>query len=199
MSLQHNGHVPARQLRRQRTSARRPFYTNLTIEQRAAVAARWIDQGWPATKAAGLACVNPSYVHLAHQLSPGERSKLANGEVKLAQLHKAHVQHLAERRARRQAAEQEAEVQRQQAEIEAAIREDQQRGIDSLLDNVGADRIVDHCVDRFGSGLLLDVLDVVLRRRGRDIVEVVVERCGPERATRLLDRLTAPPQAVAEE
>jgi hypothetical protein len=178
--IQNNGH----------RQPRRPFYTNLSIEQRAAVAARWVDEGWPATKAAGLACVNPTYVGLARRLNEDERSKLVSGELKLARLHKEHCQHLAERRAKRLAAEREAQMK--------AEREEQARVIHACLDRVGLDRLMEQIVCRFGFEAPLEELDILSRRTSRDFVEIIIATLGSERAMRTLDAMTAPQRVAAE-
>jgi hypothetical protein len=179
-NIQNNGH----------RQPRRPFYTNLSIEQRAAVAARWVDEGWPATKAAGLACVNPTYVWLAHRLNEDERSKLVSGELKLAWLHKEHCQYLAERRAQQVAAEREV-----QAQVE---REEQVRAVDAVLGTVSFDRVVERIVANFGPEPLLEELDILLQRNGRDLSQLILRVCDRERVMRVFDAVTAP-QAMAAE
>jgi hypothetical protein len=179
MNNQHNGRTPVRQSRRRRGSYQR------SIEQRAAIAGGMIkENGWTIKQAAGLFCVNSAYVSLVRGLSDDDRIKLARGELKLAQLHKDYCRRLAERRAQWLAAEREGQM---QAEREAQMRE-----IDSLFDCVGVDRIIDRFVDRFGRGCLFQVLDVNLQWHGQDIVEVVIDFVGSDRAMRTLDQLTQP-------
>jgi hypothetical protein len=59
---------------------RRRFYTDRTIEQRAAVAVGMIvENGWTVKQVAGLLCVNPMYVALARDLSEEDRLRLSRG------------------------------------------------------------------------------------------------------------------------
>ncbi len=51
---------------------------------------------------------------------------------------------------------------------------------------------------RFGLELLFEVQDVILRRRGLDIVEVLIDSLGSERAMVAVDRATAPQRVAAE-
>jgi hypothetical protein len=206
MSIQNNGRNSAPQARRRR----RAFYTNLSIERRAVVAAGMVrESGWTAQQAAGLCCVNPTYVSLVRQLSDADRVKLTCGELRLAQLWRDYRRRLAERRAQRLAAEREARVQaereaRVQAEREArearvqAQHEAQTRELDSLFDCVGVDRVIDCFVGHYGLGGAFQALDVNLQQHGRDIVEVVMCSLGPERAMRALDKLTQPHAVAAE-
>ena len=81
-----------------------------SIEQRAAFAAGLVQEcGWTAKRAAGLLCVNRSYLDLARKLSDDDRRQLARGELKLSELWRNHRRQLAERRAQR-AAEHEARL-----------------------------------------------------------------------------------------
>jgi hypothetical protein len=110
-----NGNTRGRQSRRPHGSYQFP------IERRAAVAAGIAaENGWPTKQAAGLLCVNPVYVNLARHLSAEDRLRLARGELKLAQLHKQHLQSSAERRAKKQKAKLEAEQARREAQARAA-------------------------------------------------------------------------------
>ena len=92
------------------------------------------DQGWRPKRASSLFGVYRSYVDLARKLSDADRSRLYRGELKLAALHKDYCRHLAERRAQRLAAEQEAKVQ--------ALREANDARLDQLIARYGADRIM---------------------------------------------------------
>jgi hypothetical protein len=198
MSTQNNGRSPARQPRRRR----RAFYTNLSIERRAVVAAGMVkENGWTAQQAAGLCCVNPTYVSLARHLSDEDRLKLARSELKLSHLWKDYRRDLAERRAKRLAAEREAQAQAEREAREALVQaehEAQTRELDGLFANVGVDRVIDCFLDHYGLGGAFQALDVNLQRHGRDIVEVVMCSVGPERAMRVLDNITAPQRVAAE-
>jgi hypothetical protein len=187
MSTQNNGRNPARQPRRRR----RAFYTNLSIERRAVVAAGMVrESGWTAQQAAGLCCVNPTYVGLARQVSDEDRLKLARGELRLARLWKDYRRDLAERQAKRLAAEREAQMK--------AEREEQARVIHACLDRVGLDRLMEQIVCRFGFEAPCEELDILSRRTSRDFVEIIIATLGSERAMRALDQLTAP-QRITEE
>jgi hypothetical protein len=195
--LQDNGHVPqsaskTRRDRRAQQSRRRRRYRHcLPIERRAAIAAGMIKQnGWTAKQAAGVFCVNPTYVGLAQHLNDVDRLRLARGELRLSQLHKEHQQRLAERRAQRLAAEREAKV---QAEREAQIR-----AVDAILQTVGFDRVVDRIVTHFGPEPLLKELDVSLQRSGRDLGGIIARVIEPNRIMRVLDQLTQPTAIAAE-
>jgi hypothetical protein len=198
MTMQNNRHTATRQARRRR----RAFYTNLSIERRAVVAVGMVrENGWTAQQAAGLCCVNPTYISLARQLSDADRVKLTCGELRLAQLWRDYRRRLAERRAQRLAAERETRVQAEREALEAQVRaqhEAQARELDSLFDCVGVDRVIDRFVGHYGLGGAFQALDVNLQQHGRDIVEVVIGSVGPERAMRALDQLTAPQRVAAE-
>jgi hypothetical protein len=155
------------------------------IERRAVVAAGMVrEHNWTQRQAAGLCCVNAGYVGLVQRLNDEDRLRLSRSEIKLSHLWKNYRRDLAERRAKRLAAEREAQMQ--------AEREAQTREIDRLFDCVGVDRVIDRFVDRFGRGCLFRVLDVNLQRHCQDIVEVVINSVGAERAMRTLDQLTQP-------
>jgi hypothetical protein len=168
------------------------------ISHRAVVAAGLAEEnGWPTKQAAALLCVNAAYVNLVRHLGAEDRIKLDRGELKLAHLHREHLRRLAARRAQRQQVELEAK-QAELAALRHAEREAEAREIDRLLDCVGVDHFLDRFVSRFGVELLVDVLDVNLRRHGQDFVEVVVNSVGSERALRVLNRITTPHSIAAE-
>jgi hypothetical protein len=182
MSTQNNGRSPARQAY---GSYQRP------IEQRAVVAAGMVrEHNWTQRQAAGLCCVNAGYVGLVRRLNDEDRLKLSRSEVKLAHLWKDYRRDLAERRAKRLAAEREAEVR--------AEREEQARVIHTCLDRVGLDRLMEQIVLRFGFEAPLEELDILSRRTSRDFVEIIIATLGPERAMRTLDAMTAPQRVAAE-
>jgi hypothetical protein len=159
------------------------------------------ESGWTAQQAAGLCCVNPTYVSLVRQLSDADRVKLTYGELRLAQLWGDYRRRLAERRAKRFAAEREARAQAEREAREALVRaqhEAQTRELDSLFDCVGVDRVIDRFVGHYGLGGAFQALDVNLQQHGRDIVEVVIGSVGPERAMRAFDKLTQPHAVAAE-
>jgi hypothetical protein len=143
----------ARQPRRRRGSYRFP------IGRRAAVAAGMVlENGWTAQQAAGLLGVCPTYVGLARHLGADDRLRLARGELKLSDVYKDHLRHLAESRAQRLAEERAA---RMQAERAAQVR-----AVDDVLERVGLDRVVGRIVEHHGPEPLLEELDVALQRRG---------------------------------
>jgi hypothetical protein len=75
------------------------------IEARAAVAVDLIELvGCSVQEVAAALCVNPTYVRPACNLSVGDLSQLANGELTLAQVARDYRQRLAERRAQREQA-----------------------------------------------------------------------------------------------
>jgi hypothetical protein len=160
---------------------RRPYGSyQFSIERRAVVAVGTAEQnGWPTKQAAGLFSVCPAYVDLVRRLGADDRLRLVRGELRLAQLHKDYRQRLAERRAQRLAAKREAEAQ--------AEREALNRTIDSL-------------VGHFGVGGLFQALDVNLQRQGQDIIQVVIDSVGADRAVGAFDKLTQPqlPLAAAQ-
>jgi hypothetical protein len=172
------------------------------IERRAVVAAGMIKQnGWTQKQASGLLCVNPGYVGLVRRLNDEDLLKLSRRELKLSHLWKNYRRDLAERRAKRLAAERGAQVQAECEAREALVRaqhEAQTRELDSLFDCVGVDRVIDRFVGHYGLGGAFQALDVNLQRHGRDIVEVVLCSVGPERAMRALDKLTQPHAVAAE-
>jgi hypothetical protein len=199
MRLQTNGHDPVsqpanrhpRRAAAARSRRRRPRASyQATIERRTVIAADAVKDGWTQKRAASVFCVNPVYVSLAGQASEDDRCRLLSGELKLAALLKDYRLRLAERRAKEADAQAWASVR--------ADREAQAEAIHTLLDRVGVDRLLDAITDRFGFTLLFDVLDVNLKRRGRDLVEGVVAACGAERALRALDHATAPHAIAAE-
>ena len=170
---------PNRATRRVRQSRRR-FRYHLPIERRAAVAAGMILQnGWTQKQAAGLLCVNPAYVGLVQRLDDVVRLKLARGELKLAPIWKAYRASLAERRAQRLAAEREAQVK--------AEREEQVRAVDTVLETVSFDRVVERIIGRFGAEPLLEELDILLQRNGRDLSQLILRVCDRERVMRVFD------------
>jgi hypothetical protein len=185
MKSQHNGQSSGRQSRRTYGAYRYP------LERRAVVAAGMAEQnGWPTKQAAGLFAVNATYVDLVRHLDAGERGKVARGELKLAQLYKNYQQRLAERRAQRLAVEQEAQEQAaRQAELET---------VHACLDQVGLTCLVDQIVARFSEAALVDCFDLVLERRGRDLVQVVINFVGADRVMRSLDQLATPHSVAAE-
>jgi hypothetical protein len=69
-----------------------------TVEQRAAAAALLTRQGWTVKEAAGICCVNKSYVWLAQRLSVEDRYRLSHNRLKLAELSENYKRQLAERR-----------------------------------------------------------------------------------------------------
>jgi hypothetical protein len=132
-----------------------------SIEKRTVFAAKLVKQsGLTLKHAAALACVNVGYVSLVQRLSEDDRQKLSRGELKLASLWRDYCRGLAERRRQRLAAEREAEA---QAECEAETSL-----VDHCLACVGFDRVVERIVMRFGLELVLEELDLVLQRNGRD-------------------------------
>jgi tRNA U54 and U55 pseudouridine synthase Pus10 len=154
-----------------------------------------VANGWTAKQAAGLLCVNPTYVGLARRLNADDRLRLARGQLRLAALYQDHPQRLAEHRAQRLAAEREAQVK--------AEREEQFREIDHALDCCvgnydGTVSFVDGFIERHGPRMLFEALDVNLQRRGLDIIEVAINTIGAERAMRALDAVTAPQRVAAE-
>jgi hypothetical protein len=173
-------------------NGRRPYGSyRFSIERRAVVAAGLAEtNGWPTRQTAGLLCVSRTYVDLVRRLDEDKRVKLDRGELKLAQVHKEHLQRLAERRVERLAAEREAKVQ--------AEREEQDRAIDAVLDHVGIDRLMERIVCRFGFEAPLEELDFLSRRTSRDFVEIIIATLGSERAMRALDPLPAPHSVAAK-
>jgi hypothetical protein len=166
---------------------RRPYGSyKLSIERRAVVAAGLAEQnGWPTRQTAGLLCVSQTYVNLVRRLDKSERVKLTRGELKLARLHKEHLQQLAERRAQRLAAEREAKVQ--------AEREEQARAVDTVLETVSIDRVVERIVAHFGPEPLLEELDILLQRNGRDLSQLILRVCDREKLGNRARRVRALP------
>jgi hypothetical protein len=163
-----------------------------SLERRAAVAAGMIEHdGWTARQAAGLVCVNPSYVSIVRHLGADDRLRVARGELKLSALYKDYRQRLAKRRAQRLADERAAKVQAERAAQVAAV--------DGVLESVGLDCVVGRIVERHGPRQLLEELDVALQRRGQDLAGLVVNVCPADRLMAALDMITAPPHAVAAE
>jgi hypothetical protein len=199
------------QRRRQRVSVRRRrgSYQH-PIERRAVVAAGMVEQnGWTQKQAAGLCCVNVAYVGLVQRLNDEDRLRLSRSEIKLSHLWKNYRRDLAERRAKRLAAyaevqaqaEREAREAQVRAEREAQVRaerEEQGRAIDTVLGTVSFDRVVERIVAHFGPEPLLEELDILLQRNGRDLSQLILRACDRERVMRVFDAVTAP-QAVAAE
>jgi hypothetical protein len=148
-----------------------------------------IRQGWTAQQAAAVVGVNRCYLGLAKRLDEADLKRLAEGKLTLAQLHKDYVRRLAERRSERRASRLAAEV---RVQMDAARIAEQERIIADALQNVGADRVFDHFLDRYGSGVLIQVLNGSLNRHGVDVVEAVITACGGDRVMRALDRYTQP-------
>jgi hypothetical protein len=57
--------------------------------------------GWSVREAAGICCVNKSYVWLVQRLNVEERYRLSHGRLKLAELSQDYKRQLAERRTQR--------------------------------------------------------------------------------------------------
>ena len=91
------------------------------LESRAIFAATMVrDNGWSQKRAAGYFVVNAAYVGLVGRLDEDERIKLARGEVTLSQLWGQYRRDLAERRAKRLAAEQ-AQAQVKSVTVDEAV------------------------------------------------------------------------------
>jgi hypothetical protein len=163
----------------------------LPIKRRAVVAAGMVKQnGWTQKQAAGLLCVNPGYVGLVGRLNDEDLLKLSRRELKLSRLWKDYRRGLAERRTKRLAVEREAQVR--------AERKAQVRAVDTVLETVSFDRVVERIMAHFGPEPLLEELDILLQRNGRDLSQLILRVCDRERVMRVFDAVTAP-QAVAAE
>jgi hypothetical protein len=185
MKSQHNGQSSGRQ-------SRRPYGSyQFSLERRACAAATMANEnGWPTKQAAGLFAVNATYIDLVRHLNADDRLRLARGELKLAQVHKEHLQQLAERRAQRLAAEREAEVH--------AARQAQLQAIQACLDQVSLTRFLEQAIARYGGADVLEELDVLFQRRGSNIVDLIISTYGAERVMRTFDHATAPERIAAE-
>ena len=185
--LHNNGHAPQSKNKRDRRGRR----YQLPIAARAVLAAKMVSEhGWSQRQAAGLMCVPPCYVALVGRLNESDHWKLIRGELRLAPLWRDYRRGLAERRAQRLVAERKAEVK--------AAREEQDRMIDTVLQTVAFDRVVDRAVTQFGPEPLLEELDVALQRSGRDLGQVLTRVIEPDRIMRVLDQLTTPQLVAAE-
>jgi hypothetical protein len=163
------------------------------IEHRAAAAAAMIKDGWGARAASSLFCVNRNYVDIVRKLSDADRQRLYRGELKLADLHQDHLRQLAERRAERLAAAREAQAQaKAHAKAEARTR-----AVDSVLETVELDRVIERILCRFGPTQLLEAIESALQDTGCDLAQLVVDVSGSDRLMRALDVATAPQRVTA--
>jgi hypothetical protein len=185
-----NGHGASPSARQPRRGHRGPSYQD-SVERRAAMAVAMMrENGWSAKHTSSLLCVCPPYLSIARHLSDDDLQKLARGEIRLATLYRDYVRLQAERREQRQAAKREAQDQAaRQAELET---------IHACLDEAGLTCLVDQIVARFSEAALVDCFDLVLERRGRDLVQAVINFVGADRVMRSLGQLATPHSVAAE-
>jgi hypothetical protein len=124
-----------------------------TVEQRAAAAALLTRQGWTVKEAAGICCVNKSYVWLAQRLSVEDRYQLSHNRLKLAELSHDYKRQLAERRTQRSPEPPKPEPVADP--VLAKWRELQQQGDSST------DANLDRLIGRFGADRVMAALDRV--------------------------------------